>query len=58
MRNKKNLQSQSSKIYLKDEETPLRKKILFSLRRDPTIKSAPSVNEKISVYNANDKIQC
>ena len=54
MRSKKNLKSQPAKIDLNDDVTPLRLRILFSLRRDPAIKSPQSRNEKIIVYKAND----
>ena len=55
MRNKKNLKSPPTKIYLNVDVTPLRSIILFSLRRDATIKYAQSVKEKkVIVYNWND----
>ena len=46
MRNKKNLKSQPTKIYLNVDVTPFRSIKTFPLRRDATIKSAQSVKEK------------
>ena len=54
MRNKKNLKSQLARICLKHDVTPVRSRILFSLRRDLIIIYEQSVNEKILVFNAKN----